>query len=36
MILGINLLTFDIGEIKEGDFLFVSKYFTKKMILSLI
>jgi hypothetical protein len=36
MILYVHLLTFDIGEIEEGDFLFVLNYNTKKMILSLI
>jgi hypothetical protein len=36
MILGVHLLNFDIGEIEEGDFLFVLNYDTKKMILSLI
>jgi len=35
MILGIHLLTFDIGEIEEGEFfLFVSRLDIEKMILS--
>jgi hypothetical protein len=36
MILGVNPLIFDIGQIEEGDFLFVSNYDIGKMILSLI
>jgi hypothetical protein len=36
MILGLNLLTFDNGQIEEGDFLFGLSYDTRRMILSLI
>jgi hypothetical protein len=36
MILGIHLLTFDIGEIEEGDFLYGSRLDIERMILSLI
>jgi len=36
LILGVHLLTFDVGEIEEGDFLSVLNYDTKNMILNLI
>jgi hypothetical protein len=36
MILGMHLLSFDIGEIEEGDFLYGSRLDIEKMILNLI